>query len=226
MFPHVRAHARATVAGLGISILSVALLLPLPATASDFVVQAFPQEPQVTTFASTFGAPRSGGRRHEGTDLMAPKMTPVYAAADGVVSRIATQRRAGRYLVIDHGDGWETWYVHLNNDTPGTNDGRAAWTSTVVPGMEVGTAVVAGQHIAWVGDSGNAEGGTPHTHFEIQRNGRSIDPYPYLVPAYEAALAARAEERMAGMVVWLDRIDEASGEDLASFDLGGGVTFL
>jgi murein DD-endopeptidase MepM/ murein hydrolase activator NlpD len=226
VFPHVRAHARATVAGLGISILSFALIVPMPASASDFVIQVFPQDPEVTTFTSTFGAPRSGGRRHEGTDLMAPKMTPVYAAADGVVVRIATQRRAGRYLVIDHGDGWETWYVHLNNDTPGTNDGRADWTSTVVPGIEVGTPVVAGQHVAWVGDSGNAEGGTPHTHFEIQRNGRSIDPYPYLVPAYEMALAALAEERMSGAIVWLERIDEASGEHLASYDLGSGVTLL
>ncbi|MFO7547510.1 MAG: M23 family metallopeptidase [Acidimicrobiia bacterium] len=198
----------------------------MPASASDFVIQAFPQDPQVTSFSSTFGAPRSGGRRHEGTDLMAPKMTPVYAAADGVVTRIATQRRAGRYLVIDHGDEWETWYVHLNNDTPGTNDGRADWANTVVPGIEVGTQVAAGQHVAWLGDSGNAEGGSPHTHFEIQRNGRSIDPYPYLVPAYEAAMAARAAEKMSAAIVWLDRTDDPFDEHLASYDLGGGVTFL
>lgn len=153
----------------------------------------FPQEVLVTEFSSSYGAPRSGGRRHKGTDLMAPKMTEVYAVADGVVFHIGTHRLAGRNLRIDHGGGWESYYVHLNNDNIGTKDGSAPWTLTIAPGVEEGAQVVAGQLIAWVGDSGNASG-APHTHFEFKVDGRNIDPYPLLREAYERGLAELGEE--------------------------------
>ena len=86
---------------------------------------SFPQETQVTQFSNDWGARRSGGRRHGGNDLMAPKMAQVYAFADGVVETVATSRRGGRYIVIEHGDGWSSTYIHLNNDNPGTDDGDA-----------------------------------------------------------------------------------------------------
>ena len=194
MFPHLRARWRAAVAGSVISALMLTAAPAMAAADTDFQLEAFPQDASVTHFSNDFGDRRSGGRRHEGNDLMAPKMTPVYAAASGVVSYIGPNRRAGRYLIVDHGDGWETWYIHLNNDNPGTDDGKAPWTWTVVPGIEVGTYVQAGRQIGWVGDSGNAEGSGPHTHFEIQHNGRSLNPYPYLVPVYEKALAEHRPE--------------------------------
>lgn len=154
----------------------------------------FPQETEATTFSSTFGAPRSGGRRHKGTDLMAPKMTEVYAAGDGVVTVIAASPLAGRYIEIDHGDGWSTRYIHLNNDTPGTDDGKAPWSLTVAPSVFEGSSVEAGQLIGWVGDSGNAEWTGPHTHFEIAYLGRQIDPYSLLEEAFRRDLAkTRAE---------------------------------
>lgn len=149
----------------------------------------FPQEAAVTEFSASFGDPRPGGRRHNGTDLLAPKMTEVYSVADGVVIHIGTHSLAGRNMRIDHGDGWESYYVHLNNDNIGTDDGAAPWTLTIAPGVEEGARVEAGQLIAWVGDSGNAETTTPHTHFELRIDGRSIDPYTLLVEAYERALA-------------------------------------
>ena len=121
---------------------------------------------------------------------MAPKMTEVYVAADGVVSRVVKRGRAGRYVVVAHADGWETYYMHLNNDLPGTNDGKAPWFITVADGIYEGAEVVAGQLLGWVGDSGNAEGGAAHTHFELHRNGRAVNPYPYLIDARERALAA------------------------------------
>ena len=145
----------------------------------------FPQETQVTIFSSTFGAGRSGGRRHHGVDLMAPKMTQVYAAADGVVVEMDTNRLSGRYLEVQHIDGWSTRYLHLNNDTPGTDDGDAGWDLTVAPGIAVGSKVEAGQLLAWVGDSGNAEWTGSHTHFEIAFEGEAIDPYPYVKDAWE-----------------------------------------
>jgi murein DD-endopeptidase MepM/ murein hydrolase activator NlpD len=169
------------------SIVAAVVLAPsLPAAAAPeppFEIR-FPQETQVTMFASTFGAARSGGRRHTGNDLMAPKMTQVYAAADGVITVVATSSLAGRYLEIDHGNGWTTRYIHLNNDDPGSDDGSADWALTLVPGLVEGSRVAAGQHIAWVGDSGNAEWTGSHTHFEIAYEGREIDPYPYLKAAF------------------------------------------
>ncbi len=169
------------------TVIGAATLVPaLPAAAAPeppFEIR-FPQETQVTVFVSSFGASRSGGRRHTGNDLMAPKMTQVYAATGGVIAVIETSSLAGRYVEIDHGDGWSTRYIHLNNDDPGSDNGNAEWDLTVVPGLAVGSTVMAGQHIAWVGDSGNAEWTGSHTHFEIAYGGREIDPYPFLKSAF------------------------------------------
>lgn len=156
----------------------------------------FPQETGPTEFRSSFGESRSGGRRHKGTDLLAPKMTEVYSIADGVVSYVGTNNLSGRNVRIDHVDGWESVYVHLNNDNIGTDDGRAPWNLTVAEGVEEGAEVEAGQLIGWVGDSGNAERTTPHTHFELRINGRAIDAYQLLVEAYERAAQVAFQEML------------------------------
>lgn len=166
---------------------AVLIALPLATGAEEPFELHFPQDHTVTEFTDSWGAARSG-HRHQGNDLMAPKMTEVYAAADGVVVWVRDRGTAGRYVTIDHGNGWETWYMHLNNDTPGTDDGAAPMSMGVA--VEPGDEVEAGDVIGWVGDSGNAEGSSPHTHFELHRNGGPIDPYPYLVEALERALTA------------------------------------
>ena len=75
-------------------------------------------------FADTFGAPRSGGERlHQGVDLFAAKMTPVLATAAGQISAVDWSPSAGFYIDITHDGGWRSRYLHLNNDTPGTDDG-------------------------------------------------------------------------------------------------------
>lgn len=149
----------------------------------------FPHDPLVTEFTNSFGDARSGGRSHHGTDLMAPKMSPVYAIADGVVTMVRSGGTAGRWLAIEHADGWESWYMHLNNDNPETDDGRAEPELTFAPGIEEGVEVVTGQLVAWVGDSGNAEGSGSHTHFELHHEGRVVNPYPFLVDAYNRRVA-------------------------------------
>ncbi len=123
-------------------------------------------------------------RAHEGVDIMSlgGKGIPVVAAADGVVDWVPTQCCG---LGIDHGDGWQTRYIHLNNDTQNpdgsySDDGKG-WG--IAPGIVDGTLVTRGQVIGWSGDSGNAEGTSPHLHFEIRRDGTAIDPYPYLLKA-------------------------------------------
>ncbi len=145
----------------------------------------FPQETTKTSFTNSFGDSRSGGRSHKGNDLLAPRMTEVYAVADGTVLYVGINNLSGRNVKIDHGDGWESYYLHLNNDNVGTDDGDAPWTLTVAPGIEEGARVKGGQLIGWVGDSGNAEGTTTHTHFELRVNGQAINPYTALMEAFE-----------------------------------------
>lgn len=123
----------------------------------------------------TFGEKRGGGRRHEGVDMMAAKRTPVFAAADGVIAW-AHDARGGKCcdLEIRHDDGWRTRYIHLDNDTPGTDDGKGVG---IADGVSEGARVVRGQLIGWVGDSGNAEECAPHLHFELRRPDHApVDP--------------------------------------------------
>lgn len=158
---------------------------------------AFPQDPEQTWFLDTFGASRAGGHVHIGNDLHAPKGSPLYAVAPGVVTRLAISPRAGAYIVIDHGGGWTSWYMHLDTDEPGTDNERGGAATAFAPGLTEGAFVDAGQLIGFVGDSGNAEGTIPHTHFELHRNGRAIDPYDLLVQAHERALLTVQAERLA-----------------------------
>jgi hypothetical protein len=130
------------------------------------------------SYVDTFGAPRSGGRTHKGTDIFAAKLTPVVAAADGTVIRISIGKLAGRYVVVLHEDGWRSYYLHLNNDTPGTDDGSGG---APAPGIAVGVRVAVGDVLDYVGDSGNAEGTPSHLHFELHDpDGSAVNPTPHL----------------------------------------------
>lgn len=164
---------------------------------------SFPQDPNTTWYLDSFGFVRPGGRRHIGLDMHAPKGSPVYAVAAGVVTRIDISPRAGAHLVIDHGGGWESWYMHLNTDDPGTDNGRGGYATAFARDISVGGFVDAGQLIGFVGDSGNAENTMPHTHFELHQDGRPIDPFGMLVRAQERARMTVQAERMAALV---DRI--------------------
>ena len=128
-------------------------------------------------YSDTFGACRDGcTRRHQGVDIFAPKLTPLIAAADG---RIVSERRnatkkAGNKLVIEDADGWRYVYVHLNNDTPGTDDNANPQSWIAAGDLRAGDMVRAGQVIGYLGDSGNAEETPPHLHFEIIPPGMSL----------------------------------------------------
>lgn len=164
---------------------ALVLALPLASHADEPIQLEFPQDPALTEFTDSWGAGRAG-HSHQGNDLMAPKLTEVYAAADGVVLWVRDRGTAGRYVAIEHDDGWETWYMHLNDDNPGTDDGAAPMSLGVA--VRPGERVEAGDVIGWVGDSGNAEGSSAHTHFELHHDGRAIDPHPYLMEAFERAM--------------------------------------
>ena len=136
-----------------------------------------------------FGACRDGcTREHHGIDIgtFGWKGLPVVASHDGTVVRTTyDQRLAGCAVTLVGEDGWESRYVHLNTDFPGTD---TSGYSCLAPGIEVGSEVAAGQILGWVGDSGNAENTIPHIHFEI----RTPEGVP--VNAYESLKAARTIE--------------------------------
>lgn len=157
---------------------------PAPTYAQDessrFVLTVFPQDTTQVGFSNSWGNRRSRGRRHQGTDIISPRGTEVLAAADGVVTTLGKHRMSGYFIRIDHGDGWATAYLHLNNDTFGTDDGEGGTWTAFYPTLAEGDEVTAGQVIGYVGDSGNAEGTIPHTHFEVKYEGRKKNPYHYL----------------------------------------------
>jgi murein DD-endopeptidase MepM/ murein hydrolase activator NlpD len=143
----------------------------------------FPVDGEVS-FTDTFGAPRSGGRTHQGIDLMGAKMTPLVAAADGTVTALRHDSTglSGNSLTITDADGWKYVYIHINNDTPGTDDGTNLFKYAFVAGLAKGSKVTAGQRIAYMGDSGNAEDAGSHLHFELhQPDGTVLNPYQSLV---------------------------------------------
>jgi len=162
---------------------------PAPARAdrqdTDFTLSVFPVNADEVRFRDSWGERRSGGRRHKGTDIVAERGSEILAVADGVVTEMDYHYLSGYYLTIDHGDGTETMYLHLNNDTNGTDDGRGGTATAYFPTLIVGDEVSAGDVVAYLGDSGNSERTTPNTHFEIIIDGKKIDPYPLLQDVLE-----------------------------------------
>ena len=149
-------------------------------------------------FGDGFWAWRSHGT-HGSQDLLADKGVPVVAAANGRVRLVNWSMSSGLNpsrccsVVIDHDDGWQTAYLHLTNDRPGTDDGKG-WG--IADGIVPGARVSAGQLIGWVGDSGNAEDTPAHLHFEL------YDPDGVKVNSYDALRAA--QDAQAGEIADLD----------------------
>jgi hypothetical protein len=148
-------------------------------------------------YSNDWGACRDGcARRHEGNDLIGVRMQPLLAAVDGTMTRIRyeNQGTSGSIVTVTGADGWYYNYFHVNNDTPGTDDGAAGPEWQVPPHLTVGSRVRAGQVIAYMGDSGNAEGSVPHLHFEIRRPDRTpVNPYHSLVAAQRRETCAPAD---------------------------------
>ena len=130
-------------------------------------------------YGNDFGACRDGCRRqHKGNDLIGDRLQPLVAMHDGVVDRLLDHRTAGFGIVVRDDEGWEYHLYHVNNDTPGGDDGADDGRWRFAPGIRPGSPVQAGEVIAWMGDSGNSEGSVPHAHVEIHRpDGRAINPY-------------------------------------------------
>jgi putative cell wall-binding protein len=187
------------------------------AHAEDTVVDHGPLHPMVfpvignVSYTDTFGAPRSGGRTHEGQDLMGHKMQELAAAADGRISAVKQGGTlSGNMVVLEGDDGWTYWYIHLNNDTPGTDDGAAPASDTFGPGIEVGAEVVAGQLIGYMGDSGDAENTGTHLHFELaDPDGVTVNAYTSLQNATHVGEVAGSTPSPIPRLAGLDRVGTA-----------------
>ena len=121
--------------------------------------------PGYTRISSTFGyrtAPlRGASTNHKGTDFAAPTGTPIYAAAGRTVTSARYSGKAGNMIVINHGNGLQTYYMHCSRIF-----------------VSAGTKVSKGQNIGAVGTTGNSTG--PHLHFQVMSGGRPVNPMNYL----------------------------------------------
>lgn len=142
------------------------LVIPTEPLAARPSLRALPRTRRVAylwpargVVTSRFGA--RWRRHHTGVDIAAPRGTLIRAARDGRVVRAGWYGGYGLLVVVDHGDGMETWYGHA---------------SAVL--VRVGQPVELGQAIARVGCTGACTG--PHVHFEVRVRGRPVDPLRYL----------------------------------------------
>jgi murein DD-endopeptidase MepM/ murein hydrolase activator NlpD len=145
------------------------------------------------TYVNDFGACRDNcTRSHKGDDVIGDRVQPILAMHDGVIDHlIINHPTAGWGVAIRDDEGWQYHVYHMNNDTPGTDDGTDDGTWRFLPGIVPGAHVTAGQQIGWMGDSGNAEGSVPHAHVEIHTpQGVAINPYWSLRAAQRAVNCA------------------------------------
>lgn len=112
---------------------------------------------------------------HYGTDFATPTGTPVVAPADGRIIRRGWHPYGGNYVVIDHGQGFETRYLHLNR-------------STVSRGQDIKR----GQQIGQSGNTGRSTG--PHLHYELHINGRPVDAMRAELPSVEQLKGQELQE--------------------------------
>ena len=190
----MRALARFLLLAVGVSIVAVAAR---PVIESAWFVYTLTTEDPAAVLHSplatrraprlvdSWGNARSGGRRHEGIDIFAPKDTPVLSTTRGIVTRVGTNRLGGQVVWI-LGPGLERhYYAHLNR----------------YAAFRAGDRVAAGEIIGYIGNTGNARRGPAHLHYGIYRHGAAQNPYPRLAAgntspqtraaAWTAASAAR-----------------------------------
>lgn len=138
---------------------------------------------------------RSGGREHQGIDIMAPRGTPVLAVADGRIVKLHQGPRGGNSIYQLDSDGrTRYYYAHLDR---------------YADGLARGKAVSQGDTIGYVGDTGNARPGDCHLHFSIARldnvrrwwEGSNLNPYTIFRTAVAITRMAPAEAAPAPSVV-------------------------
>jgi murein DD-endopeptidase MepM/ murein hydrolase activator NlpD len=116
------------------------------------------------SLVDSWGAPRSGGRRHQGIDIFARRGTPVTTPVAGLVLGVGRNRLGGNVVTVLGPALQVHYFAHLDR----------------FGDVAEGDVVRAGDVVGHVGASGNATGGPPHLHYAIYSRGRAINPYPIL----------------------------------------------
>jgi murein DD-endopeptidase MepM/ murein hydrolase activator NlpD len=121
----------------------------------------------VRQIANTFGAPRGGGRVHEGLDIFARAGTPVVSATGGIVVRVGTNNLGGLVVYTLGAGGRIYYYAHLSR----------------YGAFEEGDIIKPGDVLGYVGNTGNARGTPPHLHFGVydtSEGWEAVNPFPKL----------------------------------------------
>jgi murein DD-endopeptidase MepM/ murein hydrolase activator NlpD len=115
------------------------------------------------SFSDTWGDPRSGGRSHQGVDMIAARGTPIVAIFSGRINRFSTSSLGGNSIYFTSDAGELYYYAHLDSYAD----------------VGAGQSVPAGTVIGYNGSSGNAPDWLPHLHFEYHPGGgAAVNPYP------------------------------------------------
>jgi len=150
------------------------LVLGLMLTTVTIVLSINADPPDVSPLGKNYTITSSFGMRmhpifkerkmHLGIDLKAPKGTPVYATANGVVEKVKLNKSGyGKHIIIKHDDSYQSLYAQLSEVT-----------------VEEGQKIKKGDKIALTGNSGTST--APHLHYEVIKDGKRIDPELYFGP--------------------------------------------
>jgi hypothetical protein len=166
------------------------------------------------TYQDDFGDARAQGG-HQGNDIMAPRRALAVAAEAGRVEFHTGSWRAGCMLYLHGASGTTYLYVHLNNDLTRANDNRGRCVQGVAyaPRLRSGQRVRAGQLLGYVGDSGDADGISPHLHFELHPNGgAAVSPYRWLRAARKLLFAAPGYRRQSRLTLFGNARSSETGQ--------------
>ena len=140
-------------------------------------------------------------RAHTGVDFGAPTGTRVKATGDATVKFAGRRGGYGNLVILQHPNGYETYYAHL---------------SAFAPGIRSGRAVNQGQIIAYVGSTGASTG--PHLHYEVRIAGRPQNPMAIKLPGSPSLAAAQRIQFMEQTANWADKLTLLRGTNLAALD--------
>ncbi|MDQ5954435.1 MAG: Peptidase protein [Patescibacteria group bacterium] len=140
-----------------------------------------------------FGDPRSGGRKHEGLDIMAPKGTPIASPTEAVVTRIGEGDSAGLYVYTANPGGESMAYMHLDSFAD----------------IDEGDVLKVGEIIGYVGNTGNAISTAPHLHYELHDDdGDAVDPFPRLTKIFIL------KDKIESLLQALDEMNDEDDEEV------------
>jgi peptidoglycan LD-endopeptidase LytH len=138
-------------------------------------------EVSVGDFTDNFGEARSGGRVHEGIDIIAPVGTLIVSPTDSVVTKIGYDNKGGNFVVTANPGGEQLYFAHLDR---------------VAENLYVGDALKPGDLIGYVGSTGNARGKSSHLHLGIYHQKVALNPFPRLMREFSAEEKTAALEKI------------------------------